>query len=72
MAVFADYAKAFPCAMHSILIDVLSGMSAPGGLLRVRKGYLTQRNFCVRFKGEGSEAKELNAGIGEGCELAIY
>ena len=47
-------------------------MSVPGWLLRVMIGYLSERKLTVRYKGQVSEKKSLNAGTGQGCLLGMW
>ena len=47
-------------------------MNVPSWLLRIMVNYFTDRNLKIRFKNLISNAKELNAGLGQDCLLGLW
>ena len=71
LAAMVDFHKAFNNQNHGILLTILTDMGLPGWLLRVIKGFLTEREMNLSYKGERSDNKQMPGGGSQGTILGM-
>ena len=70
LAIFPDFAAAFPSVDHDLIHDFLESLDWPIWLTRFVKGLYTNNRCCIAAGGRRSDGFAMEAGIRQGCPLS--